>query len=116
MALNILEGSDTRLKFHITEIEDGVENAVDLTDYDKVVLVLKYYNEIVEVEGTVCIEDTSYVTFDLLSEQTAGRAGKVQAEIWGIAEAKKVRFNSFTIDGDVLHSIKIPEWVVNADN
>ena len=107
MALNILEGSDTRLKFHITEI--GVENAVDLTTYDKVVLVLKYYDEVVEVEGTVCIEDTSYVTFDLLSEQTAGRAGKVKAEIWGIAGAKKVRFNSFTIDGDVLHSIKIPE-------
>ena len=110
MALNVLEGSDTRLKFHITEVEDGVENGVDLGDYDKIVLVLKYYDEIVEVEGTVCIEDASYVTFDLFSEQTAGRAGKLQAEIRGVKGAdKKVRFNSFTIDGDVLHSIKIPE-------
>lgn len=116
MALNILEGSDTRVKFHITEIEDGVENGVDLGDYDKVVLHIKYFNEIIEIDGTVCTEDTSYVTFDLLSEQTKDRAGDIQAEIWGIQWAKKVRFNSFLIDGAVLHSIKIPEWVVNADS
>ena len=110
MALSILEGSDMRIKFHITEIEDGEESAVDLTDYDKVVLVLKYYDEIVELEGTVCIEDSSYVTFDLFSESTKDRSGKIEADIRGLqGPDKKVRFNSFTIEGDVLHSIKVPE-------
>lgn len=117
--MKILEGSDTLLEFHITEKEytDGVltnETDKDLTQYDKVILSIKYYDWIVDYEGVVQ-ENTSHVIFTLLSEDTKDKCGSIQAEIWGVKNdnIQKNRLNETTIEGEILHSFKIPQWTVN---
>lgn len=116
--MRILEGSDTQLKFHITEkeYENGVvvaENDVDLTAYDKIVLVIKWFDGVEEYDGTIDNwqggDGNAYVIFDLFSEDTKDKSGNAQADIWGLKNEQKVRFNSFTINGEVLHSIIIPQ-------
>lgn len=118
--MKLLEGSDTKLEFAVTEkiyenwCFTGVENPINLTQYDKVILTMKYLDWIVEYEGTVSEQENSHVFFDIFSEATAWKSWKVVADIWGIKwGAKKVRLNSLTLDGEILHSIKIPEWIVN---
>ena len=47
--MKILEGSDTQLLFHITQTEEWLATDVDLTQYSKIVLEIKYVTwEIVE--------------------------------------------------------------------
>ena len=116
--MKLLEWSDTQLEFHITEkiYENGTlkeENDVDLTEYDKIILTIKYVDWVVEYEGSISEESDSNVIFDIFSEATKWRAWKAIADIWGVKGEKKVRFNSFTIDWDVLYSIQVPEWIVN---
>jgi len=117
--MRILEGSDTELEFHITEKEytDGVltnETDKDLTQYDKVILSIKFFDGIVDYEGVVQ-EDKSHVIFTLLSEDTKNKCGKIQAELWGVKNdnIQKNRLNETTIEGEVLHSFKIPVWTVS---
>ena len=117
--MRILEGSDTELEFHITENEytDGVltnETDKDLAQYDKVILSIKFFDGIVDYEGVVQ-QDTSHVIFTLLSEDTKNRCGKIQAELWGVKNdnIQKNRLNETTIEGEVLHSFKIPVWTVS---
>lgn len=117
--MRILEGSDTELEFHITEKEytDGVltnETDKDLTQYDKVILSIKFFDGIVDYEGVVQ-ENTSHVIFTLLSEDTKNKCGKIQAELWGVKNdnIQKNRLNETTIEGEVLHSFKIPVWTVS---
>lgn len=117
--MRILEGSDTELEFHITEKEytDGVltnETDKDLTQYDKVILSIKFFDGIVDYEGVVQ-QDTSHVIFTLLSEDTKNKCGKIQAELWGVKNdnIQKNRLNETTIEGEVLHSFKIPVWTVS---
>ena len=111
-----------RLKFHITDkiYTDGVltnETDKDLTDYDKVILSIKYYDGIVDYEGTIDNwqwgDGVAYVIFELFSEDTAGKSGKIEAEIWGVKGVQKNRLNTDTIKGEILHSLKIPQWIVN---
>lgn len=110
--MRIREWSDTQLKFHIIErTSDWQTNEVDLAEYDKILLEVKYSTGKVEYEGT--IEWTSYVIFDIFSEATEWKAGKIKADVWGVKGVKKHRFNRLTIDWDVLPSVKVPEWTVS---
>ena len=110
--MKILEGSDTQLLFHITQTEEGTTTDVDLTQYSKVILMMRYSDGVVDIEWVVGEwNQNSYVTFDILSESSKGRAGKVSCDIWGIKSEKKIRFNSNTIQWEVLSSIKVPEWI-----
>lgn len=111
--MQLLEWSDTQLKFHITETENNTTTNVDLTDYDEVLLTIRFPETIVEIQWVVDNEDSSYVVFDLLSEQTTGRAWWIVADIRWIQWAKKLRFNQSTIQGVILASVKVPQWVVN---
>lgn len=109
------EGSDSQLVYHVvarTSCWD--ETDVDLTDYDKVILTIKYSDwNIVDIEWEIDQEHKYIVTFDILSESTAWRVGKFKAEIWWISWAEKHRFNEETIIWEVLDSLKIPEWIVS---
>lgn len=118
--MKILEWSDTQLKFHITESLrcQWTETSVDLTEYDKVLLEVRYVNWIVEYEWTIdngqWWEWNSYVIFDIFSEATAWKSWPVSCDIWGVKDGvKKIRFNEETIIWEVLPSIVIPEWTVN---
>ena len=111
-----------QLKFHITDkiYTDGVltnETDKDLTEYDAVILSIKFFDGIADFEGTIDNgqggDGNAYVVFDLYSEDTTGKSGKIEAEIWGIKGVQKNRLNESTILGEVLHSLKIPEWIVN---
>jgi len=117
--MKLLEGSDTQLKFHITEKLkcSGTESNVDLTIYDKILLEVRYIDGVREYEGVIDNgewgEGNSYVIFDILSEATAWRTWKVSCDIWGVKNEQKVRFNENTIQGDILPSITIPEWTAS---
>lgn len=122
--MKILEWSDTQLKFHITETEnscgcnDWTATEVDLSDYDKIVLEVRYNNAVVEYEWEIVQETewqttTNFVVFEILSESTIGRTWIINCDIWWIKDASKVRFNEYTIVGEILPSIVIPEWSVN---
>ena len=113
-AMKILEWSDTQLMFHITQTEEWLTTDVDLTQYSKVILTIQYINWIVEIEWIVGQEqwEHAYVTFDILSESTKWKAWKVSCDIRGIKDAKRIRFNQNTIQGEVLSSIQVPEWNV----
>ncbi len=108
----IYEWSDTELEFYITEKVDWEEKPVDLTEYDKVQLTIKYCDDSIrEIEWEVDWEDMSCVLFTLLSENTIGKSWMVFAEIWWIKDSKKVRLSNVFV-GEILYSIKIPEWIV----
>lgn len=108
--MEILEGSDTQLTFKITETNNGTTTNVDLTTYDEVILTIALGGVVLDIEGEIDGQDNSKITFDLLSEQTNGRSWSLQADIRGLKDAKKVRFNLNTIEGSILHSIKVPQW------
>ena len=112
-AMKILEGSDTQLLFHITQTEDWLTTDVDLTQYQKVLLEMKYVTGIIEIEWVVWQGEWehAYVTFDILSESTKGKVWKVSCDVWGVKNTSRIRFNSNTIQGEVLSSIKVPEWI-----
>ena len=118
--MKILEGSDTQLKFHITEKLkcSGTETDVDLTQFDKVLLEMRYTTWVVEYEWVIDNwewgEWTSYVIFDIFSEATAWKSWRISCDIWGVKDGvKKLRFNEETILWEVLPSIVIPEWTAN---
>lgn len=117
----ILEGSDMQLKFHITEkqYENGAvvsEVDKDLTEYDNIILSIKFFDGIVDFDGTIDNwqggEGNAYVLFDIFGEDTKDKCGKIEAEIWGVKGVQKNRLNTSTIQGEVLHSLKIPVWSV----
>lgn len=121
--MKILEWSDTQLKFHITESEwtcgcDGwTATDVDLTQYDKIVLEMRYKNGVAEYEWEIVNEDgdqsNSNVVFVIYSESSVWRVWTISCDIWGIKADSKVRFNWHTINWEILPSIVIPEWTVN---
>lgn len=118
--MKLLEGSDTQLKFHITEKQkcSGTETDVDLTEFDKVLLEMRYTTWIVEYEWTIdngeWWEGNSYVIFDIFSEATAWKVGIISCDIRGVKDwIKKLRFNEDTITWEILPSIIIPEWTAN---
>ena len=114
----LLEWSDTQLKFKITETEDWTTTDVDLSQYDKIILTMKYKNGIVDYEWDVVSETVwqttkTYVVFELLSESTAWRRWAISCDIWWVAWDSKIRFNEETIKWQILPSIKIPEWTAS---
>ena len=111
--MKILEWSDTLLTFKITQTELNTTTDVDLTEYDKVVLTISMWWIVSDIEWDINLEDTSKITFDLVSEQTKWRCWSIQADIWWLKDAKKLRFNQNTIQWTILHSIKVPEWTVS---
>ena len=111
--MKIREWSDTQLKFHITERTSEWEtNEVDLTEYDKILLEIRYVTGRVEYEWEIDSEEESdsYVIFDIFSEATEWKAGMIKADVWWVKDAKKHRFNRMTIEWEVLPSVKVPEW------
>ena len=110
----ILEGSDTQFRFHITEKSScWDENDVDLTAYDNIILTVKYADwSIVEYLWNVDENETSNVVFDIYSEATIWKVWEIKADIWGVKDVQKHRFNEETIRGNVLNSLKVPEWNV----
>lgn len=117
--MKLLEGSDTQLKFHITEKLkcSGTETNVDLTQFDKVLLEMRYTTWIVEYEWTIDNwkwgEWTSYVIFTILSEATAWKVWAISCDVWWVKWTSRLRFNESTIIWEVLPSVKIPEWIAN---
>ena len=116
----VLEWSDTQFTFHVTEkTKSWQTNEVDLTVYDKVLLEVRYVNWVVEYEWTLDNEENtaknsnSYVKFVLVSESTKGRVWLIKCDIWWVKDEQKVRFNFDTIKGQILSSVKVPEWIVN---
>ena len=108
----IYEWSDTQLEFVISEKTDWEETPMDLSEYDSVILTIKYADwNIVDILWTVDNEDISDVVFDLFSESTIWKSWEVKAEIRWVKDNKKVRLSD-TMEWKVLHSIKIPEWTV----
>ena len=55
---------------------------------------------------------TSNVVFDIYSEATIWKVWEIKADIWGVKDVQKHRFNEETIRGNVLNSLKVPEWNV----
>lgn len=116
--MRILEWSDTQLIFHIVEksLQTWKKTDVDLTVYDRIVLEMKYKDEIKEYVWTVDTEWEwkSYVIFDIFSEFSIWKVWKISCDIRWIKDWwKKIRFNEETKIGDVLQSITIPQWSAN---
>ena len=113
----ILEGSDTQLTFQIQKKTSSWQTTqVDLTVYDKILLEMRYIDGIVEYEWELVDGDNTHskVTFDILSESTKWRTGKIKCDIRGVKNEQKVRFNTRTIVWEVLYSLTIPtEWTAN---
>lgn len=108
--MEIIEGSDTMVTFKITETNNGTTTNVDLTTYDEVVLTLLIGGGVLELQGDIDNQDHSLVTFDIVSELTTNKCWALQADIRGLKDAKKLRFNQTTILGSILHSVKVPAW------
>jgi hypothetical protein len=107
--MQLLEWSDTRLRFKIKEIIDNVSSDLDLTDFTTYLLEIQFSDDsTLEVEWEVD-DDTWTVTFDILSEDTENKEWALTADLWGTKWAKKVRFNPTTIKWKVLNSVKIPD-------
>ena len=111
--MKILEWSDTQLTFHITKTEWQTTTDLDLTEFDEVLLIIKFINKTIELTWEIDSQDSSKIVFDLLSEQTQGKAWWIMADIWWIQWAKKLRLNQNTIIWSILASVKVPEWNVN---
>lgn len=109
--MQILEWSDTRIRFKITEIEDNIAETLDYDDFDDYLLEIKFADEsLLEIKWEVD-DDTNTVYFDIFSEYTADKDWAFTADIWWVKWVKKVRFNPTTIKWKVLNSIYIPNGV-----
>ena len=103
--MQLLEWSDTRVRFKINEIEDNITSVLDYDDFTDYRL---------EIKGTVDdTTDPNTVYFDIFSEYTNDKQWTFTADIWGTKNEKKVRFNPTTIKWKVLNSVKIPDGVQN---
>ena len=112
----IPEWSDTQFRFHITEHSScWEESEVDLSNYDKLILTIKYSDwSIVDYLWEVDETKNSIVVFDILSEATVWRVWEIKADVWWLKDNQKHRFNEETIKWKVLNSLKVPEWdIVN---
>lgn len=109
--MQILEWSDTRVRFKIREIENGINYDLDLTEYTKYKLEIRFADDsLLEVDGVV--EDGT-VYFDIFWEYTDWKEWSLTADIWGLKGVKKVRFNPATIKWKVLNSVAVPDVLQN---
>lgn len=114
--MRIREWSDTQIKYHVIEkTSEGETNEVDLTEYDKILMEIRYSDGIREYEWEIDTEEeeNSYVLFDIFSEYTKWRAGKVRVDVRWVKDAKRIRFNRETIIWEILPSVRVPEWNVS---
>lgn len=109
--MQILEWSDTRVRFKIREIENNITYDLDLTEYTGYKLEIQFADDsLLEIDWVV--EDWT-VYFDIFWEYTEGKEWSLTADIWGINGVKKVRFNPTTIKGKVLNSVYVPNVLQN---
>ena len=109
--MQLLEGSDTRVRFKIKEIENSVVSDLDLTDYTDYKLEIKFADEsLLEINWVV---DSDTVYFDIFGEYTDWKEGALTADLWWINGVKKVRFNPTTIKWKVLNSVVVPNVLQN---
>jgi hypothetical protein len=109
--MQLLEWSDTRVRFKIRERENNVVSDLDLSDYTAYKLEIKFADESLLEINWVVDDDTVY--FDIFGEYTDWREGNLTADIWGINWVKKVRFNPSTIKWKVLNSVVVPNVLQN---
>lgn len=109
--MQLLEWSDTRVRFKIKEIENNISSDLDLTDYTDYKLEIQFADDsLLEINGVV---DDDTVYFDIFWEYTDWKEWALTADIWGINGVKKVRFNPTTIKGKVLNSVYVPNVLQN---
>lgn len=109
--MQLLEWSDTRVRFKIREVENNINYDLDLTEYTDYKLEIRFADDsLIEVNGVV---DDWTVYFDIFWEYTDKKEWSLTADIWGIKWAKRVRFNPTTIKGKVLNSVYVPDVLQN---
>jgi len=111
--MQILEWSDTRVRFKIKEIENNVTTDLDLDDYTKYLLEIRFADDSLLEVNWVVDDDTDTVYFDIFSEYTDWKEWAFTADLWWTNWAKRVRFNPITIKWKVLNSVYIPDVVQN---
>lgn len=109
--MQILEWSDTRVRFKIRETENNITYDFDLTEFTDYKLEIKFADDsLIEIDWVV--EDWT-IYFDIFWEYTDWKEWAFVADIWGINGVKKVRFNPTTIKGKVLNSVYVPNVLQN---
>ena len=107
--MQILEWSDTRIRFKIKEIENNITYDFDLSTFTDYKLEIRFSDDsLYEVEWVV---DNGTLYFDIYWEYTEWKSGSIKADIWGTKNLKKVRFNPTTIKWKILPSVTVPENV-----
>ena len=109
--MQLLEWSDTRVRFKIREVENNINYDLDLTEYTDYKLEIQFADDSLrEIDGVV---EEWTVYFDIFWEYTEWKEWSLTADIWGINGVKKVRFNPTTIKGKVLNSVYVPDVLQN---
>lgn len=113
--MQILEWSDTRVRFKINEIEDNISSVLDYDDFTDYLLEIKFADDSeLEIKWTVdTTTNPNTVYFDIFSEYTEDKEWTFTADLWGCKDEKKVRFNPTTIKWKILNSVKIPDVLQN---
>lgn len=107
--MQILEWSDTRVRFKIREIENNITYDFDLTEFTWYKLEIRFSDDSVKEFNWVVDSWTLY--FDIFWEDTEWKSGAIKADIRGLKWVKKVRFNPITIKWKVLSSVYVPKDV-----
>lgn len=113
--MQLLEWSDTRVRFKIREIENNINYDLDLDDYDNYKLEIQFADDSLREIDWVVDSETSTVYFDIFWEYTEWKEWSLKADLWGVKWVKKVRFNPTTIKWKVLNSVFVP-YVMQDNN
>lgn len=106
--MQLLEWSDTRVRFKVRETENNITYDLDLSEFTDYKLEIQFSDDsLLEINWAVD-EDTQTVYFDIFGEMTDWKEWALTADIWGLKWAKKVRFNPNTIKWKVLNSVFVP--------
>ena len=108
--MQILEWSDTRVRFKVKEIEDNVATDLDLSTFTGYKLEIRFSDD--SLYETNWVVDNWTLYFDIYWEYTEWKSGSLKADIWGVKNLKKVRFNPSTIKWKVLPSVTVPSNVL----
>lgn len=104
--MQILEWSDTRVRFKVREIENNITYDFDLTEFTGYKLEIRFSDDsLLEVNWVI---DSWTLYFDIFWEYTEWKSGTIKADIRWVKGLKKVRFNSSTIKWKILSSVDIP--------
>jgi hypothetical protein len=111
--MELLEWSDSLVRFRILEKENWVFNNIDFDDYPLIELIIKFSDDKIvhfvwEIDNTTTY---SVMKFNIFSEQTKWKVWSFTADIWWINGQKRIRFNKRTLKWKVLPSVKVPKWI-----